>query len=62
MIEILQKSPLFAGMDPGEIQHILQCLGNRQKRYRKNEYIFMEELCKQTINPLQIPNWLKQLR
>ncbi len=28
----------------------------------KNEYIFMEELCKQTINPLQIPNWLKQLR
>ena len=42
MIEILQKSPLFAGMDPGEIQHILQCLGNRQKRYRKNEYIFME--------------------
>lgn len=42
MITILEKSPLFSGMTPDEIQHILNCLGNRRKAYRKNEYIFME--------------------
>ncbi len=42
MIEILQKSPLFRRMDAGEIQHILRCLGNHRKQYRRQEYIFLE--------------------
>ena len=37
---LLQKSPLFAGITPEEIERLLHCLGGRVKSYGKGDFIF----------------------
>ena len=38
-MEMLQSSPLFAGIDPAEYQTTLNCLSAVQKKFRKDEYV-----------------------
>lgn len=38
-LEILQRSPLFAGMDAAELRAVLECLQAAERRYRKNRFI-----------------------
>jgi len=41
LIEILKKSKLFLGLKEAEITSVLKCLGSRNQRYLKGEYIFL---------------------
>lgn len=41
-MEILQQSPLFAGIAPSDLTGMLGCLGARAKRYNKGEVILAE--------------------
>ena len=36
----LTNTPLFHGVREDEIEHLLSCLGAREKTYQKNEIIF----------------------
>lgn len=38
--ELVEKSPLFSGMNKEEVRQALQCLGSEQKIYEKDAYIF----------------------
>jgi CRP-like cAMP-binding protein len=42
-LSILKKSPLFAGVEEGNIETILPCLQAVVKRYDKNQFIFEAE-------------------
>ncbi|MBO5090573.1 MAG: Crp/Fnr family transcriptional regulator [Clostridia bacterium] len=41
-IKILEKSPLFAGVDGEEILSLLSCMGASKGQYKKGEYIYIQ--------------------
>ncbi len=41
-IEILKKTELFAGVEEGDIESMLSCLGATLRKYKKGEYVFRE--------------------
>ena len=38
--DILLESALFSGIEPGETNEMLQCLGAEHRKFKKNEHIF----------------------
>ncbi|MDL2220459.1 Crp/Fnr family transcriptional regulator [Eubacteriales bacterium OttesenSCG-928-N14] len=40
-MDVLQRVPLFAGFSPEELPNTLQCLEAQQKKYQKDETIFL---------------------
>lgn len=42
IIPVLQKSALFAGIEPGDIFGLLGCLGAKKAAYKKNQAVFLE--------------------
>lgn len=39
-LSLISRSPLFAGISPGELPILLKCLSVKIRRYGKNEFIF----------------------
>ena len=37
-LQILKQCSLFKGIDPAEIEKLLNCLKSHEKTYQKNEY------------------------
>lgn len=42
-LQFLASTPLFAGMDPADIEKMLSCLSIHQRRYEKDAYILTAE-------------------
>ena len=40
-MDVLKKTPLFAGIDKGDVRSMLDCLSAKQADYKKNEIIVM---------------------
>ena len=49
VLEILSKSPLFAGLSPDEISACLNCAHVQTKMYEKEELIFQQEALPQSL-------------
>lgn len=42
-LQFLASTPLFAGVDPADIEKMLSCLSIHQRRYEKDSYILTAE-------------------
>lgn len=49
---ILEKSPLFAGVDKSQIEVMLGCMDGKTVQYEKNAYIFRAGTCTETAGLL----------
>lgn len=41
MSELLLRNPLFKGISPADLPHMLNCLKSKKQKYKKNSFIFM---------------------